>query len=197
MNAGLCHNSPVSARPRQGRAFVTAGYSFRGTHWLTMGFHPVLSGRMAWRTRSTLPHREPAHVDVRQPQSAANRASLQSELKASVPGMEPCAPPGKGLGSVEHCLAVNGNDPHENRPRISSPASDARANRTLKGRIRVIGDMRRVSRLHHPTRCPDRQAPPGPGVPSASSERMSMRHPVRRAARRAFCPSLPIARERW
>ena len=31
----------------------------------------------------------------------------------------------------------------------------------------------------------------------ASSERMSMRQPVRRAAKRAFCPSLPIASESW
>lgn len=32
--------------------------------------------------------------------------------------------------------------------------------------------------------------------PSVSG-RMSIRHPVRRAARRAFCPSLPIARDSW
>ena len=41
-----------------------------------------------------------------------------------------------------------------------------------------------------------RPAPPGaPGAASAASTslRMSMRQPVRRAARRAFCPSLPIA----
>ncbi len=43
MNAGLCHNSPVSVRPRQGRTIVTAGYSFTGTHRMTMGFHPVRS----------------------------------------------------------------------------------------------------------------------------------------------------------
>lgn len=36
----------------------------------------------------------------------------------------------------------------------------------------------------------------GSGWPSVSG-RMSIRHPVRRAARRAFCPSLPIARDSW
>lgn len=30
-----------------------------------------------------------------------------------------------------------------------------------------------------------------------ASETMSMRHPVSFAARRAFCPSLPIARDSW
>ncbi len=36
------------------------------------------------------------------------------------------------------------------------------------------------------------------GWASASvSGRMSMRHPVSRAARRAFCPSLPIASDSW
>ena len=35
-----------------------------------------------------------------------------------------------------------------------------------------------------------------PGA-EAASERMSMRHPVRRAARRAFCPSRPMARDSW
>ena len=45
-----------------------------------------------------------------------------------------------------------------------------------------------------------RAAPPGePGAVSAASAslRMSMRQPVRRAASRAFCPSLPIARDSW
>src|SRR6478609_335161 len=32
---------------------------------------------------------------------------------------------------------------------------------------------------------------------TAPSERMSIRQPVSRAASRAFCPSLPIARESW
>ncbi len=32
---------------------------------------------------------------------------------------------------------------------------------------------------------------------SATSERMSIRQPVSRAARRAFCPSLPMARDSW
>ncbi len=32
---------------------------------------------------------------------------------------------------------------------------------------------------------------------TAPSERMSIRHPVSRAASRAFCPSLPIASESW
>lgn len=33
--------------------------------------------------------------------------------------------------------------------------------------------------------------------PAGTSGWMSMRHPVRRAASRAFCPSLPMARESW
>lgn len=37
----------------------------------------------------------------------------------------------------------------------------------------------------------------GPAGSGAVSLRMSMRHPVRRAASRAFCPSLPIASESW
>ena len=32
---------------------------------------------------------------------------------------------------------------------------------------------------------------------TSASERMSIRHPVRRAASRAFCPSRPIARDSW
>lgn len=39
-------------------------------------------------------------------------------------------------------------------------------------------------------------APSAPSVCSVSG-RMSMRQPVRRAARRAFCPSLPIASDSW
>src|SRR5919112_2690848 len=37
----------------------------------------------------------------------------------------------------------------------------------------------------------------GPPGACASSERMSMRQPVSRAASRAFCPSLPIASDSW
>ncbi len=37
----------------------------------------------------------------------------------------------------------------------------------------------------------------GAAAPMAPSERMSIRHPVSRAASRAFCPSLPMASESW
>jgi hypothetical protein len=37
----------------------------------------------------------------------------------------------------------------------------------------------------------------GAEAPTAPSERMSIRQPVRRAASRAFCPSLPMASESW
>lgn len=36
-----------------------------------------------------------------------------------------------------------------------------------------------------------------PSSPGSVSGRMSIRHPVSLAARRAFCPSLPMARESW
>ena len=47
------------------------------------------------------------------------------------------------------------------------------------------------SSIHSPS------AQPSSSSCSWVSDLMSMRHPVNRAARRAFCPSLPIARESW
>lgn len=62
-----------------------------------------------------------------------------------------------------------------------APASHAQA---LRGRrIRPTG-------LAHAT--PSLSSPVG-----WASLRMSIRHPVSRAASRAFCPSLPMARESW
>lgn len=50
-----------------------------------------------------------------------------------------------------------------------------------------------------PAAAPLSRAPSAPSAPSVCSVsgRMSMRQPVRRAARRAFCPSLPIASDSW
>lgn len=53
---------------------------------------------------------------------------------------------------------------------------------------------------HSSSGAPSRSRPASasrPWPPSAVSGRMSMRQPVSRAARRAFCPSLPMASESW
>lgn len=58
-------------------------------------------------------------------------------------------------------------------------------------------DRREDQRRSLPARSP--QASLGSPVSAAEPEsgRISMRHPVRRAASRAFCPSLPMANESW
>lgn len=65
------------------------------------------------------------------------------------------------------------------------------------------GADRSAHSVHQSTPCPA-VLRPGAGQPRASgsacasvSGRMSIRQPVRRAARRAFCPSRPMARESW
>ncbi len=49
VNAGLCHNSPVSVRPRQGRTISSERNSFRGTHRALMGVIPFFRRSMVGR----------------------------------------------------------------------------------------------------------------------------------------------------
>ena len=57
-----------------------------------------------------------------------------------------------------------------------------------------LSEQRR-SPVGHPGDCPGTATPPL--TSGAVSGRMSMRQPVSLAARRAFCPSLPMASESW
>ncbi len=97
------------------------------------------------------------------------------------------------------------DDAQQSRSAIPPSAPDAGPYRTLFGRVGLesspidpIQSNACGLRRAHPT------VPPGwpgtampPLVSGAVSGRMSMRHPVSLAARRAFCPSLPMASESW
>ncbi len=94
--------------------------------------------------------------------------------------MQVRTPPGHPGVSIENQLVPVRHDPQQLGRDRALPAPDARAYR-----------LPATSTLQHYS------ARPGSALTGAGavSDRMSMRHPVSRAASRAFWPSRPIARD--
>jgi hypothetical protein len=99
--------------------------------------------------------------------------------------------------TIEVRNAGSGDDDYPNQVRRGGPfpAPDAHAPRPGGSAVR------RVYRFVHPAQSAVGSCPPagagGPAGGVAVSERISMRHPVSRAARRAFWPSRPMASDNW
>jgi len=89
--------------------------------------------------------------------------------------------------------AVDRYDPKEVGLRRSPPAADTRAHRGG-----AMSKRRVYSSVGYPTSPPAAAGCAAVSLAGGSaSDLMSIRQPVRRAASRAFCPSLPIASESW
>ena len=98
-------------------------------------------------------------------------------MQMSPTSREPAA--GIGLGD-----ALSGHHAQQLRGRRALAAADA-------GALRPGG-------VGHPQVAGSGEAAAGADLPAGSmSGRMSIRHPVKRAASRAFCPSRPMASESW
>ncbi len=138
VNAGLCHNSPVSVRPRQGRTIVSERNSFRGTHRALMGVIPffrrsMVDGLVPGRSRRT------EEVRVRQRRARVRLGLTQgppdgSPLARPVPafrcGVQVRSPSRHALRPIDHDASAAHDQPHEVRPRSPFPASDAGAHGT-------------------------------------------------------------------
>lgn len=129
------------------------------------------------------------------------------EVQTGDVGVEPCStsrqtPARVGLGDGVAMLIRHRDDAQQCRPAIQSTTPDARPQGTHRGGVglesspveRHQSSACRV-RVRHASGWPGTATPPL--ASGAVSGRMSMRHPVSLAARRAFCPSLPMASDSW
>jgi hypothetical protein len=99
---------------------------------------------------------------------------------------------GVGENDGTAVLPLSENHSQEDRPAIRPAAPDARSHGTGGPESSPVGS-------HQSNAYAGSAASPPPvgGWLGTVSGRMSMRHPVSLAASRAFCPSLPMARESW
>lgn len=130
-----------------------------------------------------------------QAQCSSENPSSTSRLKTVEMGMKVSTSTRQSLLRVRHHLVTTTNNPKQVGFVVHRLASDAGA----PGRSRCRHNRSEVY-PPHPRAC--RAGSAGPGrvgsvysVGAAESGRMSMRQPVKRAARRAFWPSRPIANE--
>lgn len=134
------------------------------------------------------------YIDPRggNPQGSGQCPTPLRFLHALRTGVDVGSTPGPSLIRVNRTSTGGGwvgHDANQGRFRFSGSTPDARADA-------------RSGRLPQET---DPQVYPLPGADSATaappvnplSGRMSMRQPVNRAARRAFCPSRPMANDSW
>lgn len=133
------------------------------------GRRTVSDGRMRYARRTTPRITVPTARGVRG--AYGTYEGPRRTARASAPSTAP-SPPSAPYGPVPRCVRRRPVPP---RRQLRSPRGD------------------------RPAAAPLSCAPspsPSPSVCSVSG-RISMRQPVRRAARRAFCPSLPIASDSW
>ncbi len=140
-------------------------------------------------------HRDPAATARRPPRAVARRCPRRTgrgpdgeELTA---GRAACTRRTCGPDPIPWQRGGSWSPGH-GRGAARGPVDDSLPRRS------VIRDRPTPRGYRSAARGPAGAAPSGPSAAAPpSSERMSMRHPVSFAARRAFCPSLPIARESW
>jgi len=128
----------------------------------------------------------------RQAQGPGERSALVGEVDAArvgVHGRAPSRQTSGGVGDQPRCGPVpHRDDAQQGGLRRRGPAPHAGAHRTPRtGR----------GRCYRARRARGGSPAPGRATTHSASLWMSIRQPVRRAARRAFCPSLPIASESW
>ncbi len=130
-------------------------------------------------------------------QRAAERLAADGEVEARDVRVQPGATPrttALGIGDDDGSAVFSHPENHsqEVRPAIRPTAPDARAHGPGGPESSPVGS-------HQSNAYAGSGASPAPvgGWPGTVSGRMSMRHPVSLAASRAFCPSLPMARESW
>jgi hypothetical protein len=132
---------------------------------------------------------------TRQAERPRERPTALGEIEATGNGMQRCTSsrqPTLGIG--DHTI-LDHHGSQQLGTRRSTPTSHTGAYRSR------ATDHREVYLLAHPTGFAGATA--GSRAPGACcdatgvSGRISIRQPVRRAARRAFCPSLPIASDNW
>jgi hypothetical protein len=128
-------------------------------------------------------------------QCSRQRLGPLGAVQALLARVEACASTWQSTTDVRDSSPGDRDDPNQVRRGGSIAASHAHSNngarrhgRTAHGRV-------------YPVAHPSTSAALGGGepgaIPIAASDRMSMRQPVRRAARRAFWPSRPIASDSW
>lgn len=138
-------------------------------------------------------------------QGAGERSSPFGELEALQVGVQPGTSPGEGTVLVDDgevpLVAHDTHHPQQDVLLVPPPASDARPHRTRDGTRDAFGATCAVVGEPDTWSSTGQSSAPrhetGPEASSAVSGRMSIFHPVSLAARRAFCPSLPIARDSW
>ncbi len=138
-------------------------------------------------------------------QGTRERSSPFGELETLQVGVHPGTAPRKGTPRVDDG-EVSLVAPHAHHSQkvdllVAPPAPHARPHRSRDGTSDALGATCAVLGEPDPRSSTRQSSVPGheagPGPSSAVSDRMSIFHPVSFAARRAFCPSLPIARESW
>ena len=138
-------------------------------------------------------------------QGTRERSSPFGELEALQGGVHPGTPPGKGTAHVDDgevsLVGLHVHHPQQDGLLVAPPAPDARPHRTREGTRDALGATCAVVGEPDPRSSTRQSSVPrhetGPGASSAVSDRMSIFQPVSFAARRAFCPSLPIASDSW
>ena len=133
VNAGLCHNSPVSVRPRQGRTIVSERNSFCGTHRELMGWFPIfrrlgtVGGQLPvlrpWA--SAHPRQQRVKTRLGLAQGPPDGSPLARPVQALRGGVQVRSPTWHALGLVDHDVSVAHDQSHKVRPSRPFPASDA------------------------------------------------------------------------
>ena len=144
-------------------------------------------------------------------QGPRERSAPLGGVQAGLFGVQPGTATGQpaigigddGLGSVD----LGHDHSYQDGPVALLSATHAGSNRLLSEPGVVSGSGEHVTGLGQssaPTAVAIPWASRGPshrlvgdGAEGSTSGRMSIRHPVSLAARRAFCPSLPMARDSW
>lgn len=160
--------------------------------------------RRATRGRSGL-HVGPDRREVEIPGAQGTREGSApfGEFETLLVEVQPGTPPREGAALVDDgdgAFAVPAPDqdhPFQFGPRAASPAPHARAFRATTRPFGNFGSAGPWPSREESTPRAHEVGPGDAGAAPSSSDRMSIRHPVNLAARRAFCPSLPIASESW
>lgn len=145
-------------------------------------------------------------------QGPRERSTALGEVEAAgigVHGGAPARQPAAGVGDDGPVTVSLGRDhSQQNRPAVPLTTAHTGPYRLRTGAVTVRGLPGRCTGLRQssasgPPPLPGdllrraRDAGTGAHDPGTTSGRMSIRQPVSFAARRAFCPSLPMASESW
>ena len=139
------------------------------------------------------------HGQTGDPQRRTERPAPQRGGHAVRPWMQPGTSSRHGLCVIDddcrRIIGIHCHDAYQFSSHCSLPTSDAHPDRTIGP---GMGVDRQLSLNHRSVyRAPPHpeQSPAQRSLGASASDRISMRQPVRRAARRAFWPSLPIAND--